>query len=259
MSRTARIITTSGLNLYAKPAPIASGTWGDDIVALTANANDGREYTATVGDGDYVVFVRAGASPADTDLLRWTFDAVAQVDLVDSLNATAVTQIATAVWAVATSTLTTAGTIGKLVTDTLTNLASMIEDSTGWRFTAKALEQGKSVITPIASTVDAGEVSEGVATYYLNEGKAATIAVVDSAGSSIDLTGKTLTLKVEDGNQVEQFTVSGGSITPTDGSVDVAISESDTDQVGTYCYYLREPSNGNRLWAQGVLYIRYAG
>jgi len=115
------------------------------------------------------------------------------------------------------------------------------------------------VFTPVASTVDAGEVSGGVVTFYLDEGKTITITVVDDSGSNIDMTGKTLTLTVEDDNQSEFFTVVSGDITGADGSVDVDVSESVTDQVGTYCYYLREPSNGNRLWAQGVLHIKYAG
>jgi hypothetical protein len=228
MSRTLKLITTSGLNLYAKPSPIASGTWGDDAVALTANANDGREYTATVGDGDYVVFVQAGASPADTDVLRWTFDST-------NINATR------------------AGYIDKLnVTGTLANTDNADD------FKADVSSLSPTVVTPVASTVDAGVVSEGVVTFYLDEGKTITITVVDNAGNNVDMTGKTLALTVEDDNQVEAFIVASGSITGANGSVSIVVAAADIDQVGTYCYYLREPSNANRLWAKGVLHIRYA-
>jgi len=62
---TAYCRATTGLNLYAKPYPFTN-PWGDDDIPLTEGIGGQYSFTAD-STKEYVVFVRAGASPAATD------------------------------------------------------------------------------------------------------------------------------------------------------------------------------------------------
>lgn len=62
---TAYLRSDTGLNLYAKPFPLTN-PWGGDDIPLTEGI--GGEYSFTAdSDTEYVVFIRAGGSPASTD------------------------------------------------------------------------------------------------------------------------------------------------------------------------------------------------
>ena len=66
MSRTAYIRWTSGANLYAKPLPLATGTWEADAIAFVENGVTGS-YSVVLPDEPHEIFVQAGGTPADTD------------------------------------------------------------------------------------------------------------------------------------------------------------------------------------------------
>jgi hypothetical protein len=59
---------TTGANLYYKPSPLATSTWSTGVVVGTENGTTG-EYAFTVGDTEKgVIFLRAGADPAASDI-----------------------------------------------------------------------------------------------------------------------------------------------------------------------------------------------
>jgi len=63
---TAYLRTTTSLNLYAKPFPLTN-PWGDDDISLTEGIGGQYSFTAD-STKEYVIFIRAGGSPAATDL-----------------------------------------------------------------------------------------------------------------------------------------------------------------------------------------------
>lgn len=61
---------TAGSNYYAKPSPAASGAWDADDIALTVNPNLSSQFTFTSDPNTpYDIYLRAGASPASSDLI----------------------------------------------------------------------------------------------------------------------------------------------------------------------------------------------
>ena len=63
---TAYYRTSTGLNLYAKSFPLTN-PWGDDDISLSEGFGGQYSFTAD-STKEYVIFVRAGGSPAATDL-----------------------------------------------------------------------------------------------------------------------------------------------------------------------------------------------
>lgn len=128
---------------------------------------------------------------------------------------------------------------------------------------AKLAQGGASsvTLTPITSTVGAGVVSEEAVTYYIGEGKDATITVVDGDGNAIDMTAKTLEMIVEDTDKTDYFTVSDASISKggVGGNVlTITIPASSISRLGTYRYSIRDVADPYRVWARGNLIIDYA-
>jgi hypothetical protein len=62
---TAYYRSVTGLNLYAKPFPLAN-PWGDDDIPLTEGIGGQYSFTAD-SELEYCIFIRAGGSPAATD------------------------------------------------------------------------------------------------------------------------------------------------------------------------------------------------
>ncbi len=66
--RTEYVRHTPGATLYAKPSPLATSPWSTGVVLATANGSTG-EYSLSLDEStNYTVFVRAGASPASSDI-----------------------------------------------------------------------------------------------------------------------------------------------------------------------------------------------
>lgn len=69
MSRTEYVRHTSGSNLYAKPSPLATSPWSSGVVAATENGTTGEYAIPSLDEStNYTVFVRAGGSPASSDI-----------------------------------------------------------------------------------------------------------------------------------------------------------------------------------------------
>lgn len=88
--RTEYVRYNSGSTLYAKPSPLVTSPWSTGVVLATENSTTG-EYSLSLDEStQYTVFVRAGASPASSDI------AIAQIGLSassGSVNVTASTTI----------------------------------------------------------------------------------------------------------------------------------------------------------------------
>lgn len=79
---------TTGNNLYAKPEPLDTSPWSDGVVTATENGSTGSYAFTLNSELSYVVYRRAGASPASTDLKLGRFpknfelDIQSQTDLI---------------------------------------------------------------------------------------------------------------------------------------------------------------------------------
>lgn len=73
--RTEYVRHTTGSILYAKPSPLATSPWSTGVVLATENGTTGEYAIASLDESTaYTVFVRAGASPASSDI------AIAQIE-----------------------------------------------------------------------------------------------------------------------------------------------------------------------------------
>lgn len=67
--RTEYVRHTTGANLYAKPSPLATSPWSTGVVTATENGTTGEYAIASLDEStNYTVFVRAGVSPASSDI-----------------------------------------------------------------------------------------------------------------------------------------------------------------------------------------------
>jgi hypothetical protein len=75
--RTEYIRHTTGSILYAKPSPLATSPWSTGVVSATENGTTGEYAIASLDEStQYTVFVRAGGSPASSDV------AIAQIGVL---------------------------------------------------------------------------------------------------------------------------------------------------------------------------------
>lgn len=73
MSYTAYLDHDTAKNLYAKPRPLVASPWSSDVITLSENGTTG-EYSGTLDETlEYVVYERAGGSPASSDLVIGAF------------------------------------------------------------------------------------------------------------------------------------------------------------------------------------------
>lgn len=95
MSRTVHFRGTTGETYYAKALPLTT-PWATGAVVGSETGTTGSFAFAALSDATaYEVFKQSGGSPADSDEAVAAID-VAQVDLVDAPNSTAVAAIANA-------------------------------------------------------------------------------------------------------------------------------------------------------------------
>lgn len=168
-------------------------------------------------------------SPAENSLGADVAAAKGSASSADSKLNTVLTNIAAvpaAVWAVATSTLTATGSIGKLVSDTLTSLAAMIENSSGWRFKTKALEQA-----PAGGGGGGGEVTSFSAA-ALNQLQAQTIRVNSVTRSADNIDVHIGALHSEEAGTAWEFTDAAG-VYPHDGEWWIEVRDANDTAVGT--------------------------
>jgi len=176
---------------YSVDAPYTAFATACTTVKVTGTWTDG-------GDSGYLIghAVQVGA----------------KADLVDSPNTTAVAAIAAAVWEIATSTLTTAGSIGKLIVDTLASLVGLsgantvtitVDDGTN------PLEDAKVRVTKGAQSQLLATDANGEVEFTLDDG------TWDIAITLIGYTFTATTLVV-DGNETPTYSMTANSPTPPD-------------------------------------------
>jgi hypothetical protein len=86
---TAYHVSGTGLNIYAKPLPLTLSPWSTGVVTFTEAGSTGV-YSATLDDSlGYIIFVRAGLSPADTDAVDGSLNESVVPQLVAGLTGNA--------------------------------------------------------------------------------------------------------------------------------------------------------------------------
>lgn len=118
-------------------------------------------------------------------------------------------------------------------------------------------------ITPVTSTVSAGEVSETECTAYTDADFSFVFTIVDDSGSAVDLSGKTIDFICEYPDKTDKFirstgTEGGVAVSGTDNNiVTVTGAATLTDEEGSYLYAMRNQTDDDIL-ARGTLNILYA-
>jgi hypothetical protein len=72
---TAYHVSSSGLDIYAKPLPLTLSPWSTGVVVLNEVGSTGTYSGTLVSQTQYLVFVRGGLNPADTDVIDGSFGA----------------------------------------------------------------------------------------------------------------------------------------------------------------------------------------
>jgi hypothetical protein len=234
-------------------------------VTATEATNRKGHYSADHVDvpaGEYHWIARVGSTPVASDWVT-LLAATGRYDSYPWRSAkfidASVSGIAASVWAVLTSTLSTAGTIGKLVTDTLTNLASMSEFvSSIWRFKSTALSQGPGGpeinLTPLQSSYKGQKIESGVVVSYLKEGRSLLFSVKDT-----DLTDASLEFIVNNADKTQNFIINSG-ITGAENQATVVVPYgSHTAELTNSTYTLRLATSPYTVYAQGEYHVLFAG
>ncbi len=83
---TAYHVSGTGLDIYAKPLPLTLSPWSTGVVAFTEAGSTGV-YSATLDDSlGYIIFVRAGLNPTDTDAVDGSLDLGVFPTLVENVS-----------------------------------------------------------------------------------------------------------------------------------------------------------------------------
>lgn len=93
---------------------------------------------------------------------------------------------------------------------------------------------------------------------FYKENTPIAIAVTDSSGNAVTVTGLTLRVAIEDKKGTDVLTISDGSITKSGSTVTFTVTTAVTNQPGTYNWALRDITSGNKVLLQGVLDVVYA-
>ena len=174
-----------------------------------------------------------------------------------------IAEIVTGVWSALTSGLSVVGSTGRA----LARLIGLVEDSSGDRFTAKALEEapsGSSTVTVLpASGIAAGRGETTSLVAYVGETISQSIGVYQADGTTAyDLSGKTLTIIFENlktGDDVA--VVASGSITisgASNNTVTFAYPLAATASQRELGWVLRDEAAPKTVYLRGTLEVRYA-
>lgn len=191
-----------------------------------------------------------------------------------ALTSTAISTLVAAIWGVATTSLATANSIGKLIVDrmvTILNLDGMIENSSGNRFTQKALEvievaDPTVVVTPVLSLIRNNFPAPSKIEQAHAETRTHQIHIYQKEGSTsvpVDMSGKEedLNFVVAKTTREELFRVTSGITVSGESNEIVSVTISSDlikSREASYYYSLRDPEDGNRLWAHGQFEVIYA-
>ncbi len=174
-----------------------------------------------------------------------------------------ISEIVSGVWSALTSGLSVVGSTGRA----LARLIGMVEDSSGDRFTAKALEQapsGTSTVTVLpALGVAAGRGDRTTLVAYVAETITTSITVYQADGTTAyNLSGKTLTVIFENPKTGDDVAVvASGSITisGTDSNVvTFAYPSAATSAQRELTWTLRDAAAPKTVYLRGVLEVRAA-
>jgi hypothetical protein len=175
----------------------------------------------------------------------------------------AISDIVLGVWSALTSGFSVVGSAGRA----LARLIGLVEDSSGDRFTAKALEEapsGSSTVTVLpASGVAAGRGETTSLVAYVGETISQSIGVYQADGTTpYDFSGKTLTIIFENlktGDDVA--VVASGSITisgANNNTVTFSYPSAATASQRELGWVLRDEAAPKTVYLRGTLEVRYA-
>ena len=178
MARTVYFTGNTGSNYYAKPSPLTN-PWASDAIAATPGL--AGQFSVVIGDGPHVVFNRAGASPASTDLRLCEFGAAIPTASEISLQIASDVENDQNNWDVATLQIAaiTANQTWQATSRTITgttpnaiNASSLATDAVTEIQTGLATSvQAQSIITTQTShTSSLSTIANGIATALTNIG-----------------------------------------------------------------------------------------
>ena len=203
MTRTAYVDWPTGPTLYAKPRPITTATWAADVVAGTENGTTGEYSFAAISETiEYVLYLRAGVSPASTDTkIGYIEGGVALTDSATELVANAVSEIL-------------AGAGENVVTITVSNSS------------AEVIQGARVSLVGTTHKLTTG--SDGTAVFNLDAGSYTVRVSSPSGYADPDDTAITV-----DGTEAVPITLSTtGTVTPPDNPLLTTLSVLCVDETG---------------------------
>jgi len=190
-------------------------------------------------------------------------DFAADAISADAVSSGAVTKLVTGVWSSLTSGLSVVGSTGRA----LARLIGLVEDSSGDRFTAKALEEapsGSSTVQVLpALGVSAGRGDQTSLVAFVGETITTSITVYQSDGTTAyDLSGKTLAIIFENPKTGDDVAVvSSGSITiggASNNVVTFAYPAAATTAQRELVWTMRDAAAPKTVYLRGMLEVRSA-
>lgn len=125
------------------------------------------------------------------------------------------------------------------------------------QFTEVASGGGGGISLPFAGAV-ADRVEGTKLQAFFNENTPISIAVVDSSGNAVTVTGRTLRVSIEDKKGVDKLIIADGLITKSGSTVTFTVTTAVTSTPTSYYWSLRDITSGNVVILQGVLDVVYA-
>lgn len=144
----------------------------------------------------------------------------------------------------------------------IAKLWELLEDESGYRFTAKALEATPAAITIPAASFAPARTDTTNLIVYIGETISQVLVVYEADGTTaLDLSGKTLTVVFEDMEQSDTGVVASASVTVSGASNNIctfAYPSAVTDEVGQFRYALHNEAAPKTVYSQGLLLVKAA-
>lgn len=144
----------------------------------------------------------------------------------------------------------------------IAKLWELLEDSSGWRYTAKALEANPTAITIPAASFAPARTDTTNLIAYVGETISQVLIVYEADGTTpLDLSGKTLTVVFEDMEQSDTGVVASASVTVSGDDSNIvtfAYPSAVTDEIGQFRYALRDEAAPKTVYSQGLLLVKAA-
>ena len=247
--------TLSGLT----SGPTTGGNWPNGSFGRQILVGSSTQREVAVTGSNHVAADIHEFQPAVITSTDFATDAIS----ADSVSSGAVGKIVTGVWSALTSGLSMVGSTGRA----LARLIGLVQDSSGDRFTAKALEMapsGTSTVTVLpAIGVAAGRGDRTTLVAYVAETITTSITVYQADGTTAyNLSGKTLAVIFENPKTGDDVAVvASGSITisGTDSNVvTFAYPAAATSAQRELTWTMRDASAPKTVYLRGVLEVRAA-